>query len=187
MSADMLMADRLAELITWSFQTHDRSAKLPRKRFRKFDGCTPYAVHPTWCAMMILHETSLSEELRVNGAQALLFHDILEDTTRDLPAGTPFRVRELVEGLTFESMDDEMVRVWERPPVIRLLKMYDKVSNYYTDDWMEQSRIAQVRPYLRRLTDDVKANYGRLSIIRFADQLLLPHPILPAEDLVATL
>jgi len=164
-------AKELARLISYAIITHDDCPRKPSKAFRKWDGRTPYGIHPVWCAMTLLHEYALLEELRIAGAQALLFHDIFEDTTADLPEGTDERVRELVEGMTFESSDEEMEKVWERSPEIRLIKLYDKVSNCYDDVWMTPEKRERYRTYTRKLADDVEANYGSLTIVKFARAL----------------
>ena len=108
----------------------------PSKAVRKWDGKTPYSVHPIWCATMILHETVLAEEIRVDGSQALLFHDVLEDTLAELPSYLSDRVKKLVQDMTFESSDVEMLKVWDKPIEVKLFKLYDKVSNLMDARWM---------------------------------------------------
>lgn len=121
--------------------------------------------------MAILQEPSVNEELRWEGAFALLLHDVLEDTTAGLPVGTSARVAELVEGMTFESSDVEMETVWERSAEIRLLKLYDKVSNLLDGAWMSTAKRERYLAYTLRLADDVEANFGLLSIVRQARSL----------------
>ena len=108
--------------------------KLPSGE--KWDGLTPYSVHPIWCATMILHETALAEDIRVDGSQALLFHDVLEDTLAELPNYLSERVKNLVQDMTFESSDVEMLKVWDKPIEVKLFKLYDKVSNLMDARWM---------------------------------------------------
>lgn len=167
----MTRTKELVELLAFVFNAHDQQPTKPSKAVRKWDGVTPYGVHPTWCAMALLQEPSVNEELRWNGAFALLLHDVLEDTTAGLPAGTSARVAELVEGMTFESSDVEMEAVWERSSEIRLLKLYDKVSNLLDGAWMSASKRERYLAYTQRLADDVEANFGLLSIVRQARSL----------------
>ncbi len=165
----------LVKKVTYAFLTHEGSAKKPSKAFRKWDGKTPYGVHPVWCATTLLHETSIPEDLRNEGAEALLFHDILEDTTAKLPDGTSDRIGKLVEGMTFEGgTTQEMQEVWSRSKEIRLLKLYDKVSNLLDAEiWMTPEKLAAYRAYTRKLADDVTSNYGTLNIVRLARALTL--------------
>lgn len=157
--------------ISYSVLSHAEHPDKELHAFRKWDGRTPYGVHPVWCAMTLLQETALPEEIREAGAEALLFHDILEDTTAGLPEGTSSRVRVLVEEMTFSSSDEEMEKVWDRSPEIRLLKLYDKVSNMLDGVWMTPEKLERYRNYTRRLADDVESQYGLLNIIRIARAL----------------
>ncbi len=166
----MINAADLTELVSYEFFMHAERAKKPSKAVRKWDGVTPYGVHPAWCAMTLLHETALSEELRVRGAAALLFHDLLEDTTAGIPEslGCPEGARELVAGMTFESSDVEMAEVWSRSEEVKLFKLYDKVSNLLDGAWMSPEKRAKYAAYTLRLAEDVERNFGGLNIVRIA-------------------
>lgn len=164
-------AKKLSGVIAYSVFSHAERPTKPSKAVRKWDGRTPYGVHPVWCGVTLLQETALPEEIREVGAEALLFHDLLEDTTVDLPEGTSPRVRELVEGMTFASSDEEMEKVWERSPEIILLKLYDKVSNLLDGVWMIPEKRERYRAYTYRLADDVESHYGILNIVRIARAL----------------
>lgn len=163
-----MTAQELAGLIGYSFRAHAEQPTKPSKAVRKWDGKTPYGIHPTWCAMTLLTETTLPEELRATGAQALLLHDILEDTTAGLPEGISAEVAKLVEGMTFASSDEEMELIWTRSQEIKLLKLYDKVSNLLDASWMSEEKRERYAAYLVRLCDDVEPRYGQLNIIRIA-------------------
>ncbi|MBI3956748.1 MAG: hypothetical protein HY340_02055 [Candidatus Kerfeldbacteria bacterium] len=163
-----MIAQEVAHLIAYVFHAHANQPTKPSKAVRKWDGTTPYGIHPTWCAMTLLTETTLPEELRERGAAALLLHDILEDTTAGLPEGTSAEVAQLVQEMTFESSDQEMGLIWERSPEVRLLKLYDKVSNLLDGVWMSPEKRAKYEAYLLRLCDDVQPRYGNLNIIHIA-------------------
>jgi (p)ppGpp synthase/HD superfamily hydrolase len=162
------MLTNLSALISFAVDAHRDSATKPSKAVRKWDGKTPYGIHPTWCAMTLLTETTISEELRITGAQALLLHDVLEDTTAVLPEGTPAAVRKLVEEMTFEGSDEEMEHIWSRSLECKLLKLYDKVSNLLDAAWMTAEKRSRYAAYLAKLCDAVEPTYGRLNIIRIA-------------------
>lgn len=164
----MFEARTLADRIYFCFLAHSEKATKPSKAVRKWDGQTPYGIHPTWCAMTLLTETTLPEEFRVLGSRALLLHDVLEDTTAALPVQTPAEVRNLVEGMTFESSDEEMELIWSRSLEIKLLKLYDKVSNLLDGSWMSAEKRARYATYLLRLCDEVEPHYEKLNIIKIA-------------------
>lgn len=164
----MITGRELADLIGYILVSHEEKPLEPGKAVRKWDGRTPFGTHPTWCAMTILTEAGLPEEFRVAGAQALLLHDILEDTTAGLPEGTSAQVAELVEGMTFAGSEEEMRLVWSRGPEIRLLKLYDKANNHLNIFGMPQEKLKRYAAYILALCDDVEPRYGTLNIVRIA-------------------
>jgi len=165
------VAARMAKLIRFTFLTHAESATQLRKATRLWDHHTPYAVHPCWCAMCILQETTLPEEIRWNGYQALLLHDVLEDTTASLPDDISPEVRQLVDGMTFDSIDVEREQVWSRGKEIILLKLYDKTSNLLEGRTMYPDRRVLYLAYIRKLIIEVRKEYGELNIVTIAEAM----------------
>ncbi len=162
----------LSNLIVYSIQAHALFPKKPSKAFRKWDGQTPYAAHSIWCATTILTESRLPEDLKTDGAEALLLHDVPEDTTLGLPEGLSERVIRLIEEMTFESSEQEMEDIWSKSREARLLKLYDKVSNLLDGGWMDSRKAAKYREYTRKLSEDVERNYGKLNIVRIAESIM---------------
>lgn len=164
-------AVKLARRISFAITTHATHARKLRNATRLWDKTTPYGVHPTWCAMTILQETNLEDDIRLNGYQALLLHDILEDTTASLPEDTPSEVRTLVEDMTFESIDEERELVWSRGSEIALLKLYDKTSNLLEGRTMYSDRRILYLEYTRQLIAEVRKAYGELNIVAIAEAI----------------
>ena len=148
---------------------HTYYAKKASKAVRKWDGRTPYWVHPVWCATMLAAETSLPETLREEGFLALLYHDVLEDSTLPLPHDLPETVVAYVRDMTYVGgFAEEVERVWEARPEVRLLKLFDKVHNLMDGVWMSPEKREQYAAYTLRLADDAEANFGPLTIARMA-------------------
>lgn len=162
----MISVEELTRFVSFTFFVHAERPKKPSNMVRKWDRATPYGVHPVWCAMTFLHETMLSEEVRMRGALALLYHDILEDTVAALPGETSEKIRYLVREMTFESSGHEMVEIWSRDIEVKLLKLYDKVSNLMDGAWMSVEKRARYTAYTLRLADEVEQSYGALNIVR---------------------
>ena len=154
--------------LDYIIEAHTERARKSENRFRNWDQRTPYYVHPIWCAAMIRQETSLAEKDRIAGSQALLYHDIQEDTTADLPEWLPNEVKLLIDNLTFNSSEDEWENLWKKEKIVRLLKLYDKVSNMMDCVWMKPERRQQHQSHLRKLCEDVERNYGELNITKLA-------------------
>lgn len=157
--------------LSYVIDAHNKKARKPENRFRNFDNKTPYYIHPIWCASMIRQEPSLSEDIRLKGSQALLYHDVPEDTTAELPEWLNNDVRTLISQLTFESSEDEWKNIWNRDKNVRLLKLYDGVSNVLDSIWMKTERRKQHLIHLRKLCEDVERNYGELNITKLARTL----------------
>jgi (p)ppGpp synthase/HD superfamily hydrolase len=162
----------LIKAIDYTVRTHAEKPKKASKALRYWDMKTPYGVHPLWCAVTLLQETHLPAGDRTNFAVALLYHDLLEDTTitpEELQLRTSERVCGLVKAMTFENgFGEEMKEIWSCHPEVRLLKLYDKVSNLLDGTWMSKGKWEVYCSYTRLLADDVEKNFVGLNIIRIA-------------------
>jgi hypothetical protein len=159
----------MIEEIKFTINAHQNHPKKPSKAFRKWDGKTPYSIHPIWSAMTILTETSLDEKTRIEGYKTLLYHDIKEDTNQPLPANLESRIIELVNHMTFKGgSEQEMQEIWEKPKEVRLYKLYDKVSNLLDGSWMTSEKREKYEEYLGKLTQDAEKNYKTLNITKIA-------------------
>ena len=169
------LADEMAAAIAHAIQAHSHFPITPRHAIRYWDGRTPFAIHPIWCAMTLLGETRLPDAVRHEGYLTLLWHDILEDSTLGLPAGCPPRIRGLVEEMTFDGLDDEFVRLWERGDMVKLLKLYDKVSQFFDGTWLTDQRWNRLLEHTLRLQAFVESTYGELNIVRIARAVCRPR------------
>lgn len=159
--------------IQHAIEAHSQHPKTPQDAIRLWDQTTPYVIHPIWCAMTLLAETRLSDEIRYNGYLALLWHDILEDTNLPLPADTDEEVARLVQEMTFTSFREEREKIWGCRDVVKLLKLYDKVSNHLDARWMKDEKWNQMVTYTLQLRNFVLETYGELNIVRFANAVCL--------------
>ena len=154
--------------IEYIAKAHTDLATKPSKSVRKWNEKTPYCIHPFWCAATLTTETTLDERTREEGVQALLYHDILEDTIAELPEELPERVKQLVQDMTFESSQEEIKEIWSKPKEILLYKLYDKVSNLLDGSWMDEEKRAKYTQYTRFLCARVEEEYGALNITKIA-------------------
>jgi len=156
------------EIVLSAWNAHQKHSTKPSGATRRIDGCTPYAVHPVGCAMLVLAESSLPHQLRYAGALALLFHDVVEDTIAPIPPELPVEVVELVHELTFPGgSTQEMQEIWDRSLTARMLKCYDKWWNladgFHT--WMSERGKTYQDKYLEysiRLADNVDEHLDEL-------------------------
>ena len=167
-------ARQMASGIEHAIRAHSDHPKQPGDAVRYHDHLTPYVVHPIWCAMTLLTEMQLSLALRVRGYQALLWHDVLEDTDLQLPEETAADVAELVDEMTYASFREERERIWEKSEEARLLKAYDKVSNLLDGGWMKNEKWNTHVEYTERLLSFVAKRYGDLNIVRIGHAVCRP-------------
>lgn len=167
----MINADKLAELSSYIIKAHDAFSIEEKRRTRYWDKKTPQGIHPLWCATTILGETELPELLRENGAQALLFHDLIEDTTVGLPENCPEAVKKLVEELTEPDYELAWEKIKTSSNEAKLLRLYDMTSNMLDASWLapekRNSRIEKVQ----NLANLIKENYGNLNIVAIANAI----------------
>ncbi|MBI4162800.1 MAG: hypothetical protein HY513_03890 [Candidatus Aenigmarchaeota archaeon] len=162
--------------VAYVIAAHRDHPKEPRNAYRRWDLATPYSAHPIWCATTILTETSLPQDLREEGALALLYHDVTEDTTTELPEDLPSIVLEDVNDMTFETSAAELTQLWTRKPKIRLFKVYDKVSNWLDSIWMQERGSAYIderKAFALRLVEDAERNYGTLNVVKIGRAVLV--------------
>ncbi len=139
----------------------------------------PYFLHPLWCSIMILSEPNLQKDIRENGAIALLFHDILEDTTIDLPPEIPEIVKKLILDMTVPKLPEYNYSSWAlekhtilyKPVELQLLKLYDKTASLY-DLVLDKNRYKEWMDIIEKLAENVEEHYGRLNIVVLAKSLV---------------
>ena len=178
-------ATRLVSVLTHVILTHANEPIKPEKAFRKCDGKTPASIHPILCAMLLLHETSLSEEIREKGWETLASHDIFEDTGGALTQEATEEIIRLVTGMTFKNNVEEMERVWERGSEIILYKLYDKFSNLLQDSVLAEEKRPRYYEYILKLCEEVEKTYGELDIVTVARAIVRKRKI--KEELIKNL
>lgn len=166
------LAYQILRDIEFATESHIEKPRTPNDMVRFWDKRTPYTIHPIWCAMTLLTETSLDEDIRLNGYQALLWHDVLEDTKVNvLPEGTPDVVRQYVQEMTFDSFSEEQAAIWSKDKEIRLFKLYDKTSNLLDGSWMSDTKWTRYTTFTQALCQDVESQYGTLNIVKISNAI----------------
>jgi hypothetical protein len=163
-----------AQHVAYVINAHINLAKSSDKAVRAWDGKTPYAIHPVWCATMIQSETTLPADVRTRGTLTLLYHDVDEDTTASLPTTLPADITALIGHMTFPGgMKQEMEDLWTKPSEVLLYKLYDKVSNLMDGAWMSDELTTRYVAHTKRLLAEIERTYGRkLNIVRLAHAVL---------------
>ena len=164
----------LIQAIAHAHTAHSQHGNTPNDSVRFHDHTTPYVVHPIWCAVSLLQEPALPMALRNTGSIALLWHDTLEDTKLPLPPEASKEVVRLVQDMSFTSFDEERTEIWSRPEEVKLLKLYDKVSNLLDGNWMKPEKWNVYVEHTLRLTNEVEKSFGQLGIVKIARAIASP-------------
>ena len=162
------IATDMRNAINHAFAAHIENPKSPEDAIRFWDKKTPYVVHPIWCGVTLLTETQLPEDIRLPGYQALIWHDVLEDTNLPLPEGTDPEVARLVGEMTFASFKEEQELIEGKENLVKLLKLYDKTSILLDAVWMKDEKWNNLVDYTLKLRQFVLEAYGDLNIVKIA-------------------
>ena len=170
----MMDCKRFIEYISFAATAHQEKVLPTAKALRTFPSGekTPYFTHPLWCAVMLWLDSDLPESIRYPGAETLLFHDILEDTSAPLPEDISDEVKHLVQEMTYQGgFNEEKTAVLTKPPLIQLLKLYVKTATLYDGD-IKPGRIQEWTEFMLKLINTVEREYGTLNIVLFARELI---------------
>jgi hypothetical protein len=161
---------KFIEYIAFAAEAHQEKVLPTAKASRTFPsgGRNPYFTHSLWCAMMILLDTHLPEKISIPGAEVLLLHDLLEDTFSSLPKDVSDEVRNLVGEMTYADWECERKTVPTKPPIVQLLKLYDKTATLYDECAPKGDKLKEWLELTKKLTETVRKEYGELNIVSLA-------------------
>ena len=159
----MIKPEEIKRLIDFIYDAHqNHNAK---NDFRQ-NGRVPFFVHPTWCALMLLNDQRISFEERQIGYQALLLHDVLEDTSLPIPEWVDKRVVNLVKEMTHETWEEEK-DIGEKPNSVKLLKLCDKSATMYDESIRpDPVRRKEWKELTQKLLKDVEDKYGNIRLVQ---------------------
>jgi (p)ppGpp synthase/HD superfamily hydrolase len=169
MNTELIEPEDIQELINYTYRAHQENST--KKDFRQ-DGKVPFFTHPVWCAITLLMDQRVPWTDRSFGYQALMLHDVIEDTSLGLPTGVTRDVADLVIAMTHETWEEE-IDIAQKPPIVRLLKLIDKVSSMYDETVRkEPERRKQWKQLVDRLVQSVERDYPDARILALARTLL---------------
>lgn len=117
-------------------------------------------VHPFWCALMFLNDQRIPYEERYIGYQALLLHDVKEDTDLPIPDWVDKKVVALVDEMTHETWEENL-KTEGMSPFVKLLTLVDKLATLYDESIRpDPVRRKQWKELVEKLLNDVRKTYG---------------------------
>ncbi len=135
-------------------------------------GLYPYMVHSLWAANTLVMDPDLPEHERVLGFKILVLHDVLEDTSKQLPEWVEQEVQDGVRMLTHDTWEEEKEAVRSYTPFFKLLKLVDKMQTMYERGIERPQKQAEWKELMEALLTDVIAHYGKTRVTVMARALL---------------
>ena len=165
----MISHKRFKKLLDFSYSAYQLK-NIDSHTYRQA-GKVPYLTHPLWCSLIFLNDALIPIKLRKVGYEALLLHDILEDTNAKLPKWVGDKVRKLVSEMTFPSWEEEKKVLLTKPPFIKLLKLVDKLASMYDLDVMPKNKKGW-KKITFALLKDVEKKYGQIRVVQIGKAIL---------------
>ncbi|MFA6304928.1 MAG: hypothetical protein WCV73_00370 [Patescibacteria group bacterium] len=166
---DNIKPTNLKQLLDLAYSAHQEHNT--RKDFRQ-DGKVPFVVHPMWCALTLLNDQRIPFEERELGYQVLLLHDILEDTSLEIPDFVEPKVLECVKEMTHDSWEEEQ-NISDKSNFIKLLVLCDKIASMYDETVRnEPQRRKEWKILTQKLLTDVEKHYGSIRLVTLAKAVL---------------
>ena len=171
----MISAEEFKKLIDFAYDAHQLHVNGHGSTVRQRKS-VPFVTHPIWCALMFLNDTSIPQDQRELGFKVLLLHDVLEDTTSQLPNDLSEDVVGLVREMTYKNFAEEKELVTHKSIFIQFLKAIDKVATIYdnhgNDTVLKPERKNDWRQYTELLLKNTETEFGHTQSYKTAKTIV---------------
>ncbi len=168
MNTERIDHEDLKRLIDYVYDAHQNHNT---KHDYRQKGRVPFFTHPLWCALTLLNDQRIPFEDRVIGYQALLLHDVLEDTSVGIPDFVSQQVKDLVNQMTHGTWEEEQ-KLENKSPLVILMKLHDKLSSMYDESVRaDPVRRKEWRQLLECLLVETKKYYPEARIIPIVESI----------------
>lgn len=171
MESHILDAELLQKIFAFAHDAHQNHNLIGGNHVMR-RGIYPYIIHPMWAASTLIMDPDIPKEERILGFQILILHDVLEDTSVQLPKWIDEEVKRGVVALTHNNWEEEQAAILHYTPFLTLLKLCDKMQTMYEKAVTDPKKARQWRQLVQRLTEDVEAHYGKTRVVVIAKALL---------------
>lgn len=173
----MITSEEFKKLFDFAFEAHQLNVNEHGSTTRQHQQeNVPFVVHPYWCALMILNDTSIPRKQRELGFKVLLLHDVVEDTTLPLPNDLLDEVVQLVGEMTYKNFAEEKELVPHKSTFVQFLKVIDKVAtiydNYGEGGFLKSERKKEWRQYTELLLKNTEVDFGHTQSYKVAKTIV---------------
>lgn len=169
----MIDSQYFKKLLDFVYSAHQENPRQGASTTRQ-QGTVPFVVHPLWCGLLLLNDATVDQAERELGFQALLFHDVLEDTKLRLPDFIDPMVPPLVADMTYTSWDQEKNEVPTKSIFVQFLKVIDKAATIYdsshTFDGTTKGR--EWKQFSLLLLANTRSTYGETHVYQLMEKII---------------
>ena len=171
----MITPEEFKKLTDFAYEAHELNINDHGWTTRQL-GNVPFVVHPLWCALTVLNDTTIDQDLRELGFRVLLLHDVLEDTRFKLPPDLNEKTISLINDMTYDNFDEEKKHVPSKPVFLQFLKLIDKVSTIYDNhgpiSCLKPERQRDWRQYTELLLKNTETEFGHTQSYKTAKTIV---------------
>lgn len=171
MEAQILDPELLQKIFAFAHDAHQNHNLVGGNHVMR-RGMYPYIIHSMWAATTLIMDPAIPKRERIIGYQILVLHDVLEDTTVQLPKWIDEEVKKGVKALTHNNWKEEQEATLHYTPFLTLLKLCDKMQTMYELAVADPKKAHEWKALVEHLTRDVEAHYGKTRVTVIANALL---------------
>lgn len=165
----MIKSEELKKYLEFAYSAYQEN-NVTNQAYRQ-DGNVPYITHPLWCASMLIADTQVPYEQRELGFKALILHDVLEDTSLELPEWVDPAVKKIVQEMTFENWEQAKEEIPKHSNFLKLLHTVDALSSMYENHVSEQKR-TEWKNITAGLLQEIEREYGNIRIVQIGNAVI---------------
>lgn len=169
MKKKILYSKKLKKLFDFSYKAYQEK-NVTGQEYRQLYKI-PYLVHPFFCAAMLIADQRLPDEKRKLGFQALILHDVLEDTSAKLPRWVNPKVKKLVKEMTFEDWEKKKKEVGKKSKFVKLLLLVDGIANMY-EETPNPKKWKDYKKQVQYLLKEVRKDYPKSRIVQMGKMII---------------
>jgi hypothetical protein len=164
----MISSEEFKQYLDFAWEAYQKNNTTDQE-YRQ-NGNVPYITHPLGASLLLLADVDVPQSERELGCKILMLHDVLEDTSLQIPDWIEEKVKRGVEEMTYadtETDESKFKKISGMTPFFKLLTLYDTfwslnekhVREFHRKEWKE---------LVQTLAKEAEKNYGNLRIVQMA-------------------
>ncbi len=166
----MIHSEELKKYLDFAYKAYQEN-NVTDQDYRQ-NGKVPYITHPLGSAMLLIADTKIPYKERELGFKILILHDVLEDTSLELPDWIEKEVKEGINEMTYlkdKNLENKIKWVWNKSSFYKTLILYDAFWSLYekhVDGPIKRQKMWQKGILI--LAKEVEKKYGETQIVKIS-------------------